>query len=95
MSGIIVLGMLFNDTGSHLTIIWAIKVFFVSFFHFIWLYLIALFLFIIPITVIYNLIKEVKIPNARTKKAIKDSIQGKNQKRFDSTDELFEDLGND
>jgi len=36
---------------------------------------------------------EVKIPNRETKKAIKDSVEGKNQERFSTTDKLFEDLG--
>ncbi len=36
---------------------------------------------------------EVKIPNRETKKAIKESVEGKKQERFSSTDELFEDLG--
>lgn len=37
---------------------------------------------------------EVKIPNIRTKKAIKDSFMGKNQERFSNVDELFDDLDN-
>lgn len=36
---------------------------------------------------------EVKIPNTQTKKAIEDSVVGKNQKSFDNADELFKDLG--
>ncbi len=35
---------------------------------------------------------EVKIPNAKTRKAINDSATGKNQKRFSDVDELFDDL---
>ncbi len=35
---------------------------------------------------------EVKIPNAKTRKAIRDSLVGKNQKRFSNVDELFDDL---
>lgn len=36
---------------------------------------------------------EVKIPNKETKKAIKDSVESKNQEHFSSADHLFEDLG--
>lgn len=35
---------------------------------------------------------KVEIPNAQTRKAIKENIEGKNQKRFSSVEELFEDL---
>ncbi len=35
---------------------------------------------------------EVKIPNTETKKAITESFEGKNQQKFNSADELFEDL---
>lgn len=36
---------------------------------------------------------EVRIPNSTTRKAIKDSFEGKNNKHFNSADELFDDLG--
>lgn len=36
---------------------------------------------------------EIKLPNAETKKAITESIEGKNQKKFNTADELFENLG--
>ncbi|MCP5047124.1 MAG: type II toxin-antitoxin system RelB/DinJ family antitoxin [bacterium] len=36
---------------------------------------------------------DVKLPNKTTRKAIEDLEMGKNVKRFDSADELFEDLG--
>jgi len=35
---------------------------------------------------------KVEIPNANTRKAIRDSVVGKNQKRFSNVDELFDDL---
>jgi len=35
---------------------------------------------------------KIEIPNAQTRKAIKDSIKGENQKRFSNVGELFEDL---
>ena len=35
---------------------------------------------------------DVKIPNETTKKAIQDSRERKNQKRFNNVNELFEDL---
>ena len=36
---------------------------------------------------------EIKIPNKKTAEAIEDSRQKKNMKKFDNTDDLFDDLG--
>lgn len=36
---------------------------------------------------------EVKIPNATTRKALKDSEENKNQKKFKNIDDLYKDLG--
>ena len=36
---------------------------------------------------------EVKIPNATTRKALKDSEENKNQKKFENIDDLYKDLG--
>lgn len=36
---------------------------------------------------------EIKIPNSTTKKAVADSIKGKDQKQFNTANELFDDLG--
>jgi DNA-damage-inducible protein J len=35
---------------------------------------------------------EVRIPNTTTEKAIKNSFEGKDQKQFNTADELFKDL---
>jgi len=36
---------------------------------------------------------ELKLPNVETQKAITDSFENKNQEKFNTADELFEDLG--
>lgn len=36
---------------------------------------------------------EVKIPNSETQNAIKGSFEGNDQEKFNSADELFDDLG--
>ena len=53
----------------------------------------AIKIFYKQIELYHGLPFEVKIPNANTKKAIKESMEGKNQERFGSADELFDDLG--
>ena len=53
----------------------------------------AIKLFYKQIELAHGLPFEVKIPNRETKKAIKESFEGKNQEHFSTTDELFEDLG--
>lgn len=36
---------------------------------------------------------DVKLPNKTTRKAVEDLEKGKNVKRFDTAEELFQDLG--
>lgn len=55
---------------------------------------------IISINMYYRLILakngipfEVRLPNKTTRKAVEDLEKGKNVKRFDTAEELFEDLG--
>ena len=36
---------------------------------------------------------EVKIPNATTRKALKDSEENRNQKKFENIEDLYRDLG--
>lgn len=53
----------------------------------------AIKIFYKQIELVQGLPFDVKIPNAKTKKAIEDSIKGKNQKKFSDVNELFDDLG--
>jgi DNA-damage-inducible protein J len=53
----------------------------------------AIRLFYTQITLSEGLPFEVRIPNAVTRKAIRDAMAGKNIKHYASTGELFEKLG--
>ncbi|GAC1473734.1 MAG: hypothetical protein NVSMB9_22900 [Isosphaeraceae bacterium] len=53
----------------------------------------AIRLFYRQITLSDGLPFPVKIPNARTRKSIRDADAGKNLTRYDSVDAMFKDLG--
>jgi DNA-damage-inducible protein J len=53
----------------------------------------AIRLFYKQITLADGLPFPVKVPNARTRKAIRDADAGENLTRYASVDEMFEDLG--